>query len=132
MNFSMLRASIVVAALAGTAAAALRLDATQPWPVDAPTEHGGGRDVRLRTGDKLRIIFFDVEGPSVKTVREVQVDRGGNILLPPDGMPVRAAGRTARELEIAIRKAYGDANLIQNLEVRVERIPSEPTTRPAP
>lgn len=121
---------VTIVVLVGAAAFA-RQDAIESGRDKTPPQQVPGQDVRLRTSDNLRIVFVDIEGPNIETIREVQVDAGGYVLLPPDGMPVRAAGRTVRELEIAIRKAYRDANLIQNLEVRVEIVRPEATTRPA-
>lgn len=123
--------TFVVAVVLVGAAAVARQDAVGSVRDKTPLQQESGQGVRLHAGDNLRIIFVDIEGPNTETVREVRVDAGGYVQLPPDGMPVRAAGRTVRELAVAIQQAYRDANLMQNLEVRVEIVRPETTTRPA-
>ena len=87
----------------------LRVVKKLPIPPDAKD----GNRQALTTGDKLEIIFFNIE----KLNREVQIDAAGNISMPLVGT-VRAAGKSARELENHLRKLYG-ARYLQDPQIVV-------------
>jgi len=95
---------------------------------DRPPRRGADDDHRIRRGELLRVVLYDVAGPDTETSRDCRVDDEGNITLPLV-KPVRAAGRTIVDVEKAIQRAYRDEKLIEEVALRVELV--KPTTRPA-
>ena len=78
-----------------------------------PAASADGSRQAISPGDKLEVVVFNVK----ELNREVQVDAAGNISLPLIGI-VRAAGKTARELERELTRRYG-ARYLQNPQIAV-------------
>jgi polysaccharide biosynthesis/export protein len=70
---------------------------------------------RLGTGDQLRLIVFDQPGVS----NVYGVDPAGNVSVPLIG-PVRAEGKTTRQLEGAVAGRLREENLVADPKVSVE------------
>jgi len=100
--------SLTAATGPGQAAGGLRVVPELPPP---NTQNGGEQP--LSANDVLMVDVFQVDNLD----RTVQVDAAGNISLPLIGT-VKAAGRTARELEQDIENAYGK-NYLQSPDVSI-------------
>ncbi len=74
----------------------------------------GGAAYRLRPGDSVIVILRTVQSEQFEMV----VDENGDIKLPYIG-PVRAAGRTAREVEDQIQKMYIEGKIYRFITVNV-------------
>ncbi|MCX7818182.1 MAG: polysaccharide export protein [Kiritimatiellae bacterium] len=93
----------------------------EPAPVTRPGEttaemipSAGGAAYRLRPGDSVVVILRTVQSEQFEMV----VDENGDIKLPYIGA-VRAAGRTAREVEDQIQKLYIDGKIYRFITVNV-------------
>lgn len=74
----------------------------------------GGAAYRLRPGDSVIVVLRTVQSEQFEMV----VDENGDIKLPYIGA-VRAAGRTAREVEDQIQKLYIDGKIYRFITVNV-------------
>jgi polysaccharide biosynthesis/export protein len=72
-------------------------------------------DYRLAPGDQVRLIVFDQ--PSLSNV--YNVDASGNVSVPLAG-PVKAEGKTTRQLEAAIVSRLKEQNLVSEAKAAVE------------
>ena len=128
MRLIVLIATILIPAIAG----AEHIGSAQRDGVhDRPAKKMPDDDHRVARGERLRVVLYDAAGPDTETIQEVAVDRTGNIGgLPLLKKPIRAAGRTVVQLELAIRDAYEDEKQIHDISLRVEVIKGA-TTRPA-
>ena len=73
----------------------------------------------IQAKDKLTVSVSDLEAPNKDTVVKVAVDEKGEITLPHLKKPLSAKGLTCRKLEGAIVKAYRDANILAQANVKV-------------
>jgi protein involved in polysaccharide export with SLBB domain len=75
-------------------------------------------------GDFAHVQMWDLEGPGIETrlIKEVSAD--GKLDLP-HGVSVKLAGLSDSDAEVAVAKAYHDAELINKLQVCVLRISAE-------
>lgn len=78
-----------------------------------PQNTQNGSEQPLSPNDLLEVAVFQVDNLN----RTVQIDAGGQISLPLIGT-MRAAGKTVRQLELDIEKAYG-AKYLQSPDVTV-------------
>ena len=87
-----------------------------PKPVEPTTGGPVTRGTVLRIGDLVKVTFSDIT-PALP-IHEERIREDGNITLPLN-VSVRAAGRTASELQEAIRKEYIDRGYYRYLTVTV-------------
>ncbi|MFN4243287.1 MAG: polysaccharide biosynthesis/export family protein [Tepidisphaerales bacterium] len=91
------------------------INATDPLPEDLVFTP---RDYRIGPGDLLSITISDLAGPGSETQRVYRVSDSGMLSIPMlDEIP--AADLTEVELQRAIRRAYREANLINDAQVTV-------------
>jgi protein involved in polysaccharide export with SLBB domain len=75
-------------------------------------------DNTIRVNDLLTIELHDLLGPGLQTVKTTRVTESGMISLPMIGK-LKAQGLKLAELEAAIQKAYRDAKVAANVQVKV-------------
>lgn len=97
---------------------------------DRPARQDPHANRRIKRGDLLRLVLYDVDGPDTETAKEFRVSGDGDIQLPLIEKPLRAAGRTIHELEEAIQNAYRDFGAI-NIDLRVELLDEKPPSGPS-
>jgi protein involved in polysaccharide export with SLBB domain len=80
----------------------------------------GGEKARvIKAGDRLVVSVDDLEAINQKTVIKADVDAKGEVKLPYLKTAVPAAGLTTAKMEEAVVKAYHDAQLINQANVKV-------------
>jgi polysaccharide biosynthesis/export protein len=98
--------------------------ATDPVPADlvfTPT------DYIISPNDLLQVTISDLTGPGTETPRTVRVADNGTVILPLlDEIVV--AGLKETDLQRTIKKAYRDANLVQDANVSVTVLESRART----
>ncbi len=87
-------------------------------PVSAEDLVPGNGDYRLGPNDLISVSITDLVAPGIETVKNVRISEGGTISLPSIN-PIKAQGLTEAQLEVAIRQAYRDADIITNATVTV-------------
>lgn len=93
-------------------------NATDPLPEDLVYIP---RDYRIGPGDLLSITISDLAGPGSETQRTFRVSDSGMLSIQLID-EIQAADLTEVELQRAIRRAYRDANLINDAQVTVSVI----------
>ena len=73
----------------------------------------------IQAKDKLTVSVSDLEAPNKDTVVKVAVDEKGEVTLPHLKKPLKAKGLTCKKLEGEIVKAYRDANILAQANVKV-------------
>ena len=73
----------------------------------------------IQPKDKLTVSVGDLEAPNADTIVKVVVGDKGDITLPYLKKPVKAKGLTCRKLEGEIVKAYHDAQMLNQANVKV-------------
>jgi protein involved in polysaccharide export with SLBB domain len=99
-----------------------------PHVADATTNSASGSSSRpitqgrvLREGDLVVVRVWDLVAPNVETARTTRVGKDGQVT-PPSLGGVKVAGLLEKDAEIAIAKAYAEAQMIQRANVSVERV----------
>ena len=97
---------------------------------DRPARQDAYANRRIKRGDLLRVVLYDVDGPDTETDKDFRVSGDGDIQLPLIEKPLRAAGRTIHELEEAIQNAYRDFGA-GDIALRVEPLDKKPPSPPS-
>jgi hypothetical protein len=95
-------------------------------PIVPPAPLPPAEEGPLRPGDTLRVTIYNLVGPGIQTIQMSRVGRDGKVQLPYLNEPIRAEGRTDRQVADAIRKAYREAKVMQNPLVNVQRVMEAP------
>ena len=83
---------------------------------------------RIGPGDVLEVVISDLTGPGVQTIKKAIVSApDGTIAMPLISKGIKLAGLTDVEAQLAIAKAYRDAQIISNAQVSVSRIEARST-----
>ncbi len=120
-------AAVMIALTAGW------LIAADAPPAPAPSTQPVLQEGPILADDLLRVSITDLNGPGIVTEILARVDGDGKISLPlVDQVNVKAM--TLQEAANAVNKAYRVANLIPNLQSKLERVESgtNPSMRTGP
>jgi RNA polymerase sigma factor (sigma-70 family) len=84
-----------------------------------PTSQPAVVGEKIEPNDRLRIKIANLVAPGMLTTLSPRVDPSGQISLPIIGQ-IYVEGEVPSEVEVEIRKAYFDANILRNAQVNVE------------
>src|SRR6478672_7074325 len=103
---------LVLTFAASVSATTSALRSTPRDPALEPAE-----SYKIGVNDLLAIDLHDLTGPGTQTIKTTRVTERGMINLPMIGS-FKAQGPTVAELEAAIQKAYRDAKIVANAQVK--------------
>lgn len=97
------------------------VDAEEPTVEDLEPHY---TETVISPGDILRVTIFELQAPGIASEQQLQVRASGYETLPTLG-PVKMAGYTPRELELALKEQLRDKQILENADVQVSLLRSE-------
>ena len=76
-------------------------------------------DYLIGANDTIQVTISDLVGPGTETTKTLRVSASGKVSLPSLTSPVQASGMTEQQLEVAIKQAYADAQIITSSTISV-------------
>ena len=76
-------------------------------------------DYLIGPNDTIQVTISDLVGPGTETTKTLRVSASGKVSLPSLTSPVTASGLSEQQLEVAIKQAYADAQIITSSTISV-------------
>ena len=76
-------------------------------------------DYLIGPNDTIQVTISDLVGPGTETTKTLRVSASGKVSLPSLTSPVQASGLSEQQLEVAIKQAYADAQIITSSTISV-------------